>query len=119
VGGIALARLLLALVSAPSILIVTVRGQVRRRRRYVRLRVEVYRTDQADAEAVATMFDALHKRLMRRWWRRMLLGQRSVALEVHHTGRTSPPSAWFPVTCPQGLERMVQAAYPNCRVRSA
>jgi hypothetical protein len=123
VDGVVLARLLLALVSAPSILIVTVRGHVRRRRRYVRLRVEVYRTDQADAETVATMFDALHKRLLRRWWRRMLLGQPSVALEVHHTGRTSSPSVWFAVTCPQGLERMVQAAlqaaYPNCRVHSA
>ncbi len=62
------------------------------------------------------MFEALHKRLLRRWWRRLLHGQPSVALEVHHAGGT----AWLAVTCPVGLEGMVQAAlrtaYPNCRL---
>ena len=37
--------------------------------------------------------------------------------------RTTPHFAWLAVTCPEGLERMVetafQTAYPNCRVRSA
>jgi len=113
--GILPARLLLALVSALGVLIVIARAYVRSRRRYVRLGIEVYRSDRADAAAVVTMFDALHKRLLRRWWRRLLLGQPSVALEVHYAD-----SAWLAVTCPQGLERMVetalQAAYPNCRV---
>jgi hypothetical protein len=60
------------------------RWHARRIRRYVRLRVEVYRTDHSSAEAVVAMFDALHKRLLTRWWRRLLRGQPSLALEVHH-----------------------------------
>ena len=66
-----------------------------RRRRYVRLRVEPYRTDRASAEAVVAMYEALHKRLLRRWWRRLLHGQPSVALEVHHirAGRRSRQGA--------------------------
>jgi hypothetical protein len=82
----------------------------------VRLRVQTYRTDKASAEAVVSMFGALHKRLLRRWWRRLLLGQPSVALEVHHAGGT----VWLAVACPAGLEGMVEAAlrtaYPNCRL---
>jgi len=92
------------------------RWYARRRRRYVRMRVETYRTDRASAEAVVSMFEALHKRLLRRWWRRLLRGQPSVALEVHHTSG----AAWLAVACPLGLEGMVQAAlrtaYPNCRL---
>jgi hypothetical protein len=81
------------------------------------------------------MFGALHKRLLRRWWRRLLLGQPTVALEVHHGGGTSgdgerrgaakrsPHSAWFAVSCPAGLESMVEAAlraaYPNARLTPA
>jgi DNA-binding HxlR family transcriptional regulator len=80
------------------------------------MRVETYRTDKASAEAVVSMFEALHKRLLRRWWRRLLRGQPSVALEVHHTSG----AAWLAVACPLGLEEMVQAAlrtaYPNCRL---
>jgi hypothetical protein len=97
-------------------LVATSRWYARRRRRYVRMRVETYRTDKASAEAVVSMFEALHKRLLRRWWRRLLRGQPSVALEVHHTSG----AAWLAVACPLGLEWMVQAAlrtaYPNCRL---
>jgi hypothetical protein len=80
------------------------------------MRVETYRADKASAEAVVGMFEALHKRLLCRWWRRLLHGQPSVALEVHHAGG----AAWLAVCCPAGLEEMVQAAlrtaYPNCRL---
>ena len=111
----------LALVAVPALLapLLLVRWSARRKRRYVRLRVEPYRTDRASAEAVVRMFEALHKRLLQRWWRRLLTGQPSVALEIHHDGG----SAWFASTCPEGLERMVgaalRAAYPNCRVQHA
>ena len=148
------AGLLACAVLGLSALVVLVRRQARHRRRYVRLRVEAYRTDRTSAEAVVAMFEVLHKRLLRRWWRRLLLGQPSVALEVHHayvpwavrasgsellstpsldsgegteldggSDRDSPQAAWLAVTCPEGLERMVEAAlqtaYPNCRVRVA
>jgi hypothetical protein len=101
-------------------------------RTYVRLRVEAYRADTATAESLVTMFDTLHKRVLRRWWRRLLLGQPSVSLEVHHTAAPGTgvavepaagyaPAVWLAVTCPLGLERLVetalQTAYPNCRVR--
>jgi hypothetical protein len=119
------------------------------------MRVETYRTDRAGAEAVVSMFEALHKRLLGRWWRRLVQGQPSVALEVHHagasdrsdlemsgagdkdrssrshagegsiglhgsSGSSTAASTWLAVTCPAGLESMVEAAlrtaYPNCRL---
>jgi hypothetical protein len=120
--GLFPARLALAFALAGALALLAVRRRSRRRRRYVRLCVQPYRTDRASAQAVITMFEALHKRLLRRWWRRLLWGQPSAALEVHHTAGT-PNCAWLAVTCPSGLERMVetalQAAYPNCRVDRA
>lgn len=107
------------------------RWVARRRRSYVRLSIEVYRTDHAEPDAVASVFEALHKRLLRRWWRRMLLGQPSVALEIHHDSDSSsehatpatPLRVWLAVSCPRGLERIVhaalQSAYPNCRLSPA
>jgi Replication-relaxation len=120
--GVAPAKLLLAFVSALVLAIAIARVRARRRRRYVRLRVDAYRADQAGAEAVVRMFGALHKRLLRRWWRRLALGQPSLAVEVHHTG-ASQHSIWLAIACPAGHERMVEAAlqatYPNCRLRPA
>lgn len=61
------------------------------------------------------MFEALHKRLLVRWWRRLLHGQPSVALEVHYDHE-----AWLAISCPLQAREMVQAAlrsaYPNCRL---
>ncbi len=138
--GISQPGLALGLGLALAVPVGLVRWQARRRRRYVRLRVEAYRTDRASAEAVVTMFEVLHKRLLRRWWRRLLLGQPAVALEVHHTGgsqamgatranhrlaksadattpadlhggqASGPNSAWLAVSCPVGHERMVESA---------
>jgi len=130
-AGVAPLRLLAALALALGVLVAVVRLTARSRRRYVRLGVEAYRTDRASAEAVIAMFEVLHKRLLRRWWRRLLVGQPAVSLEVHHTRHRSElngdrahppaPSAWLAITCPQGDEGMVEAAlqtaYPNCRVR--
>ncbi|HST55661.1 MAG TPA: replication-relaxation family protein [Solirubrobacteraceae bacterium] len=125
-GGISL----LVLSIAGGVTLITLRWHHRSRRCYVRLGVDAYRTDRASAEAVIAMFDALHKRLLRRWWRRLVCGQPSVALEVHHSdpaershsdpGERSECRGWLAVTCPAGLEAMVEsalrAAYPNCRV---
>jgi hypothetical protein len=149
-GGIALTRLFAGFNLLLGALVSISRWYARRRRRYVRMRVQTYRTDKASAEAVVAMFEALHKRLLHRWWRRLLLGQPSVSLEVHHAGGQTrsgtvgeggrsgwpsatprhgldralagavPGSVWLAVTCPVGLEGMVQAAlrtaYPNCRL---
>ncbi|HEX4564912.1 MAG TPA: replication-relaxation family protein [Solirubrobacteraceae bacterium] len=97
----------------------------RRRRRYVRLRVAPYRGDRASAEAIVAMYDALHKRLLRRWWRRLLLGQPTISLEIHYAPGPEPEgrSAWLAVVCPAGTEAMVESglrhAYPNCRLDPA
>jgi len=120
---IAPAQMLAATLGALTILLTGVRCAMRHRRRYVRLRVEAYRTDQAQDDALVRMFEALHKRLLRRWWRRLVFGQPSVALEVHHAGSGGQEHAWLGVSCPQGLEPMVhaalQAAYPNCALTVA
>jgi hypothetical protein len=124
-AGVSPVRVALALSLALVAFVTVARCVARRRRRYVRLRIETYRTDQASAEAVVRMFEALHKRLLRRWWRRLLLGQPAVALEVHHERATdprggSPNFAWMALSCPRGCERMFEAAlrtaYPNCRL---
>lgn len=132
----ALARVLIAIAdqappapgAAPALLaalaagLAFIRVQARRRRQYVRLQVQPYRTDRADAAALSALYDALHKRLLRRWWRRLLLGQPSVALEVHYSAGATP-YAWWAVTCPRSYEAAVEAAlrgaYPNCRLTSA
>jgi hypothetical protein len=124
VGGLPLFAAVLGLVLVSGVLVVLLRLRARHRRCYVRLRVEVYRTDHASAEAVVRMFGALHKRVLVRWWRRLIAGQPSVGLEVRHD-RTSGSSgarnhAWLAVSCPRGSERMVEAAlrtaYPNCHL---
>jgi hypothetical protein len=118
-SDVAPVRLLLAAGAVLLALAVLARLDARRRRRYVRMRVDAYRGDHASIEAVAAMFAALHKRLLRRWWRRLLFGQPSVSLEVHHTGE-APHSVWLAIACPEGQERLVeaslQAPYPNCRL---
>jgi hypothetical protein len=115
-GGVSPIRLSAIAILLLGMFVAFARWKARRGRAYVRLRVETYRTDRASAEAVVSMFAALHKRLLRRWWRRLLQGQPSVALEAHHAGGT----AWLAVTCPVGLEQIVEAAlrtaYPNCRL---
>jgi len=115
-GGVFPTRLLALSVLLLGALVAFARFRARRRREYVRLRVQTYRTDRASAEAIVGMFEALHKRLLRRWWRRLLQGQPSIALEVHHARGT----VWLAVTCPAGYGEMVQAAlrtaYPNCRL---
>lgn len=81
-----IAMVLAAVVGAIG-LVGAARWHARRGRVYVRLRVEPYRTDRASAEAIVGMYESLHKRLLRRWWRRLFFGQPSLALEVHASVR--------------------------------
>ncbi|HEY3667504.1 MAG TPA: hypothetical protein VGL19_15965, partial [Polyangiaceae bacterium] len=117
----------IALVVSLALLVglTTMRLLARRRRRYVRFRIEPYRTDQASAESVVRMFAALHHRLQVRWWRRLIAGQPTVSLEVHHERAAGVDGrggsfAWMALGCPRGCEQMVEAAlrtaYPNCRL---
>ncbi len=120
-GGLtpALQRALLCVTISLGLLLALLsllRSRSRSTRRYVRVRVLPYRGEDASAEAIVDMFEALHKRLLQRWWRRLLRGQPSVALEVHFDGQT----AWLALSCQQELLSMVQSAlrsaYPNCRL---
>ena len=117
--GLVPVRLLLVLAWGAASLVATMRMRARGRRSYVRLRVEPYRGDHAPIEAVVTMFGALHKRMLRRWWSRLAHGQPSISLELHHCA--GPPHAvWLAIACPRGWERAceaaLQATYPNCRL---
>jgi Replication-relaxation len=117
-GAIVAASALGAALALFALLVVACRLRARRRRRYVRLRVIPYRGDDPTAQAIVSMFEALHKRLLRRWWRRLFTGQPSVGLEVHYDRE-----AWLSLTCQAGMQPLVEAAlrsaYPNCRVQSA
>jgi hypothetical protein len=123
-GSLVLTGELAAVALVPMALLLGVRWRARARRRYVRLVVQAYRTDRTSVEGVVSMYEALHKRLQQRWWRRVVRGQPSVALEVHH-GHTAEGAACaaLAVSCPVGLERVVAAAirsaYPNGRVKAA
>jgi hypothetical protein len=109
-----LAGLVIAL-SAVALAYAFHRRRTRRERRYVRMRVVPYRCEDASAEAIVAMFETLHKRLLRRWWRRLLSGQPSISLEAH-----AAEEAWLAVSCPEVSLAMVLAAlrvaYPNCRL---
>ncbi len=99
----------------------------RRRRHYVRWQVSAYRTDESTAEGIVAMFESLHKRLLRRWWQRLWLGQPSVSLEVHAGPGPGPgrerscdhqQQLWLAVSCPArtdgAVESALRSAYPNC-----
>ncbi len=114
-GGVPVAMALAISIASMTTLLGCVRVKARRSRIYVRLGIEIYRTDDTTAEGVIAMFESLHKRLLQRWWRRLLFGQPSLALEVHHG---SDRSVWLAVSCPDGAEPMIETAlrtaYPNC-----
>jgi hypothetical protein len=127
VAGMPLLRLLIAIAALVLAPLLWLRWAARRRRRYVRLRVVAYRTDECSGEGIAAMFESLHKQLLRRRWERALRGQPSLALEAHRSaagvkGGTAG-QAWLAVSCLAGSERAVEAAlrgaYPNCRLEHA
>jgi hypothetical protein len=119
-GGVSAASTLSIFAASTATVLGCVRLRARRSRVYVRFGIEVYRTDNTTAEGVVAMFESLHKRLLRRWWRRLFAGQPSLALEIHNGSRQS---VWLAVSCPAGIESMVETAlrtaYPNCRLRAA
>ena len=128
VNGVLSAAVLGAAVTAAAVLLCTTRGRARGARSYVRLLVCAYRADSANVQGLAAMYQSLHKRVLRRWWRRLLWGQPSLALEVHRTAAERESASpgelahvWLAVVCPAGLEPIVEAAiraaYPNCRLR--
>jgi len=99
-----------------------IRLRARRRRTYVRLVIEPYRSDRLVPQALTSTLAGLHSLLVVRGPRRIIGGQASVALEIHHQiRRAGAPLAWLAVCAPEQLEVQVAAAlrstYPNCRLR--
>ncbi|HEX5224827.1 MAG TPA: replication-relaxation family protein [Solirubrobacteraceae bacterium] len=113
---VALGALAVAVAGCAAVL-AALRVRARRRRRCERLRIVPYRADNATAEALVALFAALHRRLQRRWWRRLVLGQPSLALEVRND---MGKQARFTVACPAGerasVEAAVRGAYANCAI---
>ncbi len=112
-SGPPIARLVVATCGAVCAALAAARWSARRWRRYGRHRIVAHRIDRAEPDALLAMFDGLHKRLLQRWWRRLLAGQPSLSLEVHLAGE----EAWLAVSCPLGSESLIesalQTAYPN------
>lgn len=123
----------LAIAALASAALVAARARSRARRRYIRLRVTPYRTDDAGPSDVVSMMEALQHQLLERWWRRLLSGQPSVALEVlFRRSSTRDQSAGeepevhdvreasLSIACPDTLERGVRSAiagcYPHARI---
>jgi hypothetical protein len=119
IAGVPLLRAVVGATLASAGALVASRTVARSRRAYARLRVGVYRTDSATVDELVAMVESLHKRLLVRWWERLLRGQPSISLEVH-VGGAGGRRAWLAVSCPAGLEAMVEAAirnaYPNARL---
>lgn len=119
VAGVPLLRAVVGVALASAGALVASRTVARSRRAYSRLRVGVYRTDSATVDELVAMVESLHKRLLVRWWQRLVRGQPSISLEVH-VGGAGGRRAWLAVSCPTGLEAMVEAAirnaYPNARL---
>ena len=110
-SAITMIVLIVALMTASGALAVSgARLRARWRRRYLRLNVIPYRGDDPTAAGIVSMYEALHKRLLRRWWRRLLAGQPSVGLEVHFHQK-----GWLSLTCPEGMEHFVIWASPGVR----
>ena len=114
-------RVLLALMAACALALAGLRAWDRRRRRYVRLRLIPFRADSTSPEAIVRLLEAWHQQLLRRWWRRIPLGQPGMALEVVVSpGREGEYEARLSIVCPEDLassfEGTLIAAYPDARL---
>ena len=116
IATLSITAVMLGLIPAVSVL--GARWRARLRRSYARLALVPYRTDAASDDALVDLFEVLHKRLLQRWWRRLLAGQPSIALEVHLLpDRSGGLRAALAVACPTHAILLVRAAlrgaYPN------
>lgn len=116
----AIGTALLMLVALTGV-IVTSRSIARSRRRYVRLWLLPFRADDAQPEEVRRLLESWHQQLLQRWYRRLALGQPSMALEiVMAPDSEGDRAARLSVVCPEamaaGLEGALLACYPDSRL---
>jgi hypothetical protein len=116
------AAAVLALCALASAICLALRTRARRRRRYARLVLDVYHLDFAEPKEVARAFSFLHAALVVTGPRRLLEGQPSVAVEVHHrpAGEGRSARSWLAVCCRvedrEAVETAMRTAYPNVRL---
>ncbi|ADB49877.1 P-loop NTPase family protein [Conexibacter woesei] len=99
-----------------------VRWRARRQRSYVRLWLLPFRADQAEPEDVRRLLESWHQQLLERWWRRIVAGQRGMAIElVVAPDAEGDRSARLTLVCPEelvdGIEGSLLACYPDSRLR--
>ncbi len=98
------------------------RTRARRNRQYLRLVLDVYHLDFAEPKEVARAFSFLHAALVVTGLRRLVEGQPSVAVEVHHrpAAESRPARSWLSVCClaqdREAVETAMRTAYPNVRL---
>ena len=115
--------------SAPALLLLCALGAVlagsrsvdRHRRRYARLALTPPHGNEATPAQVQDLLESLHQRLARRWHRRLLGGQESMALIVgSEPSDGAPPQLWLELVCPQAMAERVEGAlrgaYPDARL---
>src|SRR5215211_1982527 len=123
VGDVALSAARVVLVSVlalVSVLLVT-RTLTRRRRHYRGFRIVPHRGSEARDERVQQLLESWHQQLLPRWWRRVVLGQASVALEAHASKMTGTDGRIeLLLRCSEGavgaLEAALHACYPDARL---
>jgi hypothetical protein len=102
-------------------LLLTTRTWARRRRRYQRLALIPHRADDARPDDVRRMLEAWHQQVVERWWRRILFGQPSIALEVVvGPDAEGAFAARLTLVCPvdliSSLEGSLFACYPDSQL---
>jgi hypothetical protein len=94
------------------------RSRARDKRRYVRVSLLPYRSDESDAGEVGRLFESWHQQLVERWWRRLTLGQPSMALELvmepSEEGDEATCVSKLAVVCPERLMAAVEGALLGC-----
>jgi hypothetical protein len=119
VWSVSLASLRALLVLASALLLA--RAIARSRRSYVRMWLVPFRADDATPDDVRRLLESWHQQLLERWYRRLLIGQRSIALEVTMADDVEGDrTACFSITCPEALVESVEgsllACYPDSRL---
>ncbi len=104
-----------------AVLLCASRSVARRRRRYVRLWLLPFRAEDAEQDEVRRLLESWHQQLLQRWFRRLVLGQPGIALEiVMAPDSEGDRAARLSVVCPEGmadgLEGSLLACYPDSRL---
>jgi Replication-relaxation len=98
-----LVRLPTLLAALALVALSALRLWARHRRRYVRRWLVPYRADEATPDQVRRLLESWHQIVLRRWWRRLPLGQPSICLELHALPDAGGTSIQVAVACEPGL----------------